>query len=468
MPSSGDLTKNERPIHAKPIPIFPRSFGILSDEGVGLMVGSVTPWMRRHGFDSAMLLLLLLMLAVDQTMPMRSIEEGAYGFSIRLHSHFFVSSNLHASYPESIPLRWGLYGAIFLFLTFWLPRPSRLVATVSALLLAGGMVSTHLLLLFFYGYWWPVAAPVLFLSFGFGLFLALPPRRPPPKTRIGPYQIEQTLGSGAMSQVYLARDIRTNQTVALKRLSQQPDKSDNQWEAAKKRFLHGATIAKRLNHPNIVCIHDQGEAAGVAYVAMEPLTGHSLERYTQHDAAHPPLPLSWVILIVGKIAMALDHAHKNQIVHRDVKPDNILFDPATGQIKLLDFCTAQAVGMAHPGEETEQKKKSRLVVGTPYYMSPEQLLGKPLDGRSDLFSLGVLLYQLLTGSLPFPAREMAELLTQITHALPVDPLTIRPTLPPCLGAIVNKALQKEVSKRYQTGREMTEALTLCVKNQIKK
>ncbi len=285
-----------------------------------------------------------------------------------------------------------------------------------------------------------------------------PPVEPSP-TQINHYRIEQTLGRGAMGTVYLGRDLRTDQEVALKLFPVATSTA-----AARDRFLRGATLASRLTHPHIVRIHDQGEEAEWAYVVMERLTGHSLEVYTQATPDHPLLPVPWVILMVAQVAMALDYAHKNQVVHRDIKPANLLLDPATRQVRIMDFGIAQE--MIPDRTDDGAAAKTRLVAGTPCYMSPEQLLGQPVDGRSDLFSLGVVFYQLLTGHLPFPAQEMASLLLQISREPPVDLLTVRPTLPACLRVIVGKVLQKEVSKRYQTGRQLTEALLSCVKNQI--
>ncbi|MBF0399476.1 MAG: protein kinase [Magnetococcales bacterium] len=425
------------------------------------MFGRTTKWMGRHGFGS--LLLLLPLLVGEQILSLQSLEQQAYRLFIHLYELFLDSSNLHASYLYWLPLQWGLYGGIYLFLSRLLPNLSRPAGTARTILLGGAVLLLYFALILFFGIRWPLMGPLLFLLLGYGLWLAIPPGAKPAATCIGPYQLGETLGEGATGKVYLGRDTRTNQEVALKVISPQLQHGSNPSDAEKKRFLRGARIAERLHHPNIVCIHDQGETAEAAYVVMERLTGHSLERYTRTTDGGQLLPLSWVILIVGKVAMALDYAHKNQVVHRDIKPANILFDPATGQIKLMDFCTAQEVNLE---SETAQAGKSRRVVGTPYYMSPEQLLGRNLDGRSDLFSLGVLFYQLLAGSLPFPAQEMETLLTQITHDPPVDLALLRPDLPHCLHAIIKKALQKKLSQRYQTGRQLTEDLKSCVEGQL--
>ncbi|MEO5362690.1 MAG: serine/threonine protein kinase [Magnetococcus sp. DMHC-8] len=336
---------------------------------------------------------------------------------------------------------------------------------------------------------WPLLGLLLLLPIGYGLVrmtgtTAAPPGEPsatpaaeppatpvidssdePPITRLGQYRIGELLGQGSMGKVYLGWDVQTGREVAIKILVQPPTAATSHAEEPGQRFLHGAALASRFRHPGIVHIHAWGEEAGLSYAVMERLTGYPLERHTL--ATRPLLPVAQVILTVARLAMTLDHLHRHRVVHRDIKPANIFFDPATRQVKIMDFGIAREMADERADQETARSGATRLVAGTPYYLSPEQLMGKPVDGRADLFSLGVVLFQLLTGQLPFPAREMDQLLIQISREPPVDLLDLRPTLPACLRAIAGRTLQKEPNKRYQTGRQLTEDLLLCVKSQVK-
>ena len=314
-------------------------------------------------------------------------------------------------------------------------------------------------------FWWSIIGAVLLLVLllaGYGRWRTAKKPTETPKNIIGPYRIEQTLGQGATSIVYLGRDLQSDQTVALKIYSPAQMPGLDSLAGAQQRFLQGAAIASQLDHPCIVRIHGQGESAGVVYVAMELLQGKPLELYANPTPDTPLLSVPQVILIVAQVAMALDYAHKNQVIHRDIKPANILFDATSNQVKILDFGIAQSMQ-----DDGTNAGKSRRVSGTPYYMSPEQWLGQEMDGRSDLFSLGVVFFQLLTGTLPFPAQQMASLLRQVVRKPPIDLLSLRPTLPPCLAAVIEKMLQKNPELRYQSGREMTKELMLCVKTHIR-
>ena len=186
---------------------------------------------------------------------------------------------------------------------------------------------------------------------------------------------------------------------------------------------------------------------------MEFLHGHDLVRYTKPDAL---LPLPLVMGIVYKAALALDYAHQQNVVHRDIKPANIMYDPASKALKITDFGIARVTDSS--------KTKTGMVLGTPSYMSPEQLSGKRVDGRSDLFSLGVMLYQLATGKLPFVGESMATLMFKIANEPHEDVFKVKPDLAktkPCLHAIIDKALEKDINKRYQTGAEMARDLQAC-------
>ncbi len=282
------------------------------------------------------------------------------------------------------------------------------------------------------------------------------------KPMLGRYQVEKELGKGAMGIVYLGRDPKINRVVAIKTLylgnmidSDDPERA----ETEKARFFREAESAGRLNHPNIVTIFDTGEDHDLAYIAMEFLKGRDLNGYVSSKRL---LPVPLVIQIIAKVAMALDYAHRNQVVHRDIKPANIMYDPKSRSIKVTDF------GIARLTEGGRTKTRTGMIVGTPYYMSPEQIGGHKVDGRSDIFSLGVTFFQLLTGRLPFDADEMATLIYQITQEPPMDLLKTRPDLPVCLGAIMTKALQKNPDKRFQSGAHLAKALLQCVKSLVKK
>ncbi|MBF0369537.1 MAG: CHASE2 domain-containing protein [Magnetococcales bacterium] len=279
------------------------------------------------------------------------------------------------------------------------------------------------------------------------------------KPMLGRYIIEKELGRGAMGVVYQGRDPKINRTVAIKTLPLGDEFAGEDLQNAKTRFFREAESAGRLNHPNIVTIHDSGEEQDVAYIAMAFLPGHNLERYTQEGDL---LPLTRLIQIMAKVAMALDYAHKNGVVHRDIKPANVLYDPESGDVKVTDF------GIARLTESNIGQTRTGHVMGTPHYMSPEQIAGAKVDGRSDLFSLGTLFYQLLTGRRPFHGDDLASTLFQITRQPAPGVRTHRPGLPPCLEQVINRLLEKEPEDRYQKGSLMTRDLVACVKSVVKK
>jgi len=272
------------------------------------------------------------------------------------------------------------------------------------------------------------------------------------KPMLGRYEVEKELGKGAMGIVYLGKDPKISRVVAIKTMALAQEFDEDEIDEVKQRFFREAETAGRLNHPNIVTIYDAGEEHDLAYIAMEFLKGHDLMRYCKPDNL---MEMRRVISIVARAAEGLDYAHKQNVVHRDIKPANIMYEAESDTVKLTDFGIARITDSS--------KTKTGTVLGTPSYMSPEQLAGKKVDGRSDLFSLGVMLYQMLSGSLPFIADSMASLMFKITNEEAVDIRTIRTEIPEALAAVVNKALIKDVDQRYQTGIEFANALKVFLK-----
>jgi serine/threonine-protein kinase len=253
--------------------------------------------------------------------------------------------------------------------------------------------------------------------------------------------------------VYLGRDPHINRVVAIKAI---PIAEEFEGEAlieARARFFREAEMAGRLQHPGIVTVYDAGEDRGIAYIAMEYIQGRILADHAVSDRLLPP---AQVLEVVAKIADALDFAHRQDIVHRDVKPANVIFDPKSLDTKITDFGIARLTNSS--------ATRTGIVLGTPSFMSPEQLEGRNVNGRSDLFSLGVTLFQLLAGQLPFRADSMTGLMDKISNA-PHPPLrTIRPDLPPCVGLIVDRALAKDQANRYPSAAEMARALRACARS----
>lgn len=268
--------------------------------------------------------------------------------------------------------------------------------------------------------------------------------------QLGRYQVESMLGRGAMGTVYLASDPRIGRQVAIKTIALNAEFEANEIEEAKARFYREAEAAGRLSHPNIVTVYDVGEEEDVAYIAMDYLQGVNLSVYTQPENL---LPVDTVLDIGAQVASALDYAHKNNVIHRDIKPGNIIYEPKTGKISVTDFGIASLVDSS--------KTRTGTILGTPSYMSPEQIAGKKVDGRSDEFSLAVTLYQLLCGHLPFEGDSLAALMFKITNEKHTSIRRIRPELPPCVPTILNKAMQKERDKRYDDAGEMADDLRKC-------
>jgi eukaryotic-like serine/threonine-protein kinase len=270
------------------------------------------------------------------------------------------------------------------------------------------------------------------------------------KPMLGRYQVEKELGKGAMGVVYLGKDPKISRTVAIKTMALSQEFEADELDEVKERFFREAETAGRLNHPNIVTIYDAGEEHDLAYIAMEFLKGKDLVPYTKPDNL---LPLPKVLSIVARVADALGYAHSMNVVHRDVKPANIMYDPENDTVKVTDFGIARITDSS--------RTKTGMVLGTPSYMSPEQLAGKKIEGHSDLFSLGASLYQLVCGKLPFQGDSMAQLMYRIANEPHANILKIKADVPRCVVKIINKALSKQIEQRYQTGYEMAEALRKC-------
>jgi len=268
--------------------------------------------------------------------------------------------------------------------------------------------------------------------------------------RLGRYQLEREIGRGAMGIVYLGRDTAIKRMVAIKAIPLASEFSGAELVEARSRFFREAETAGRLNHPNIVTIYDVGEERGLAYIAMEYLKGRHLSDYAKSDRLMEPRK---VLDVIGRTAEALGFAHKQQVVHRDIKPANLMYDPSTDTLKITDFGIARLSGAG--------STRTGIVLGTPSFMSPEQLEGRTVTGHSDLFSLGVSLFQLLTGQLPFTADSMTGLMQQIAEA-PHPPLrAFRPDLPACVESVIDRALAKIPDARYDSGAHMAAALEDC-------
>lgn len=265
-------------------------------------------------------------------------------------------------------------------------------------------------------------------------------------TRFGRYQLEELLGEGAMARVYKAYDPATDCHVALKILKEA-------WRADREvvgRFLSEARAAGALRHPNIVGIRDAGEIEAVPYIVMELVDGPSLAQLIRERGR---LPVPTAVRIVRQLAQALDYAHGRGRVHRDVKPSNVLLEQGTHDARLTDF----GIAIIDQPEATRVTRHGELI-GTPRYMSPEQVRGERVDGRSDLFSLGVTLYEMLTGAHAFAAETAVALGIQITQSEPVPLRSAAPEVPPSVVDIVGKLLAKDPKDRYQTGAELVRAL----------
>lgn len=260
------------------------------------------------------------------------------------------------------------------------------------------------------------------------------------KQNIGRYEIISEIGQGAMGVVYRALDPMLERTVAIKTISL--DLSKDEFEEFEQRFYREAKSAGRLNHPNIVTIHDVGNTDNVAYMAMEFLEGVELRDIMDAGAQ---LEIDKIVEIVSQVADGLEFAHEHGVVHRDIKPSNIMI-LKNGLAKITDFGIALI--------PSSSRTMAGMVLGSPKYMSPEQVVGQDVDRRSDIFSLGVMLYEMLTGKPPFSGDNISAIMYRILNETPMAPSTIKPELPEVFNYIVARALAKHPDDRYQSAAEM--------------
>ncbi len=258
----------------------------------------------------------------------------------------------------------------------------------------------------------------------------------------GRYKIVRKLGAGGMANVYLAEDQELGRRVAIKILDTRHAADDS----FRERFRREAKNAAGLSHPNIVSIYDRGEAEGTYYIAMEYLSGRSLKELI---VSRGPTPVRIAIDYTRQILAAIGYAHRHGIVHRDIKPHNVVVD-ADGRLKVTDF------GIARSG--ASQMTEVGSIIGTAQYLSPEQAKGAPVDQRSDLYSVGIVLYEMLTGKVPFTGETPLEIAMKHLSEVPVPPSELRPELPATLDSVVLRALAKDPEDRYQTAEEMDDDL----------
>jgi eukaryotic-like serine/threonine-protein kinase len=267
---------------------------------------------------------------------------------------------------------------------------------------------------------------------------------------IGRYEIQAELGRGAMGVVYRAHDPLLSRTVAIKTINMDLEQDGmDEYEA---RFYQEAKAAGGLNHANIVIVYDIGKTGNLAYMAMEYIDGVELRTMLSQGQ---PLPVPQALDIAAQVAEGLAYAHEHHVVHRDVKPANILITP-NGRAKIADFGIARM-------RSAETQTQTGVILGSPKYLSPEQVVGKRADHRSDVFSLGVILYQCLTGNTPFNGDGVSALMYQITNHNPAPPSTVNPQVPVMLDYIVAKALAKSVDERYQSAADFAADLRECRK-----
>lgn len=267
-------------------------------------------------------------------------------------------------------------------------------------------------------------------------------------SQLGRYEVISELGQGAMGVVYKARDPLIDRIVAIKTINlglAQEEKDEYEG-----RFYQEARAAGRLNHPNIVTIYDVGKSGDIAYIAMEFLQGCELRDLMRE---HEKLPVDQVLDMVAQVASGLAYAHEHEIVHRDIKPSNIMVI-RDGHVKITDFGIARMASSA-------VRTQTGMVLGSPKYMSPEQVMGRVIDQRSDIFSLGVMLYEMLTGEAAFTGENVNAIMFQTLNYIPAAPSTLNSKVPEMLNFIVAKALAKGLDDRYQNAKDFAADLRAC-------
>src|SRR3984957_6483500 len=268
-------------------------------------------------------------------------------------------------------------------------------------------------------------------------------------TKLGAYEIQSPLGAGGMGEVYRATDTKLGRDVALKVL---PGEMAQDAERLR-RFRREAKVLAQLDHPNIVTIYSVEESEGIHFLTMQLVEGQTLDQLIGAGG----LPLEQIVEIAGALGDALAAAHEKGIVHRDLKPANVMVT-SQGRVKVLDFGLAKDLRGSNLGDATmtsDSRTQVGVVMGTPAYMSPEQTSGRPLDHRTDIFSLGVLLHEMATGHRPFEGNSSAELVSAILRDTPPPVTDLRPSLPGDLARIVRRCLEKDPRHRLQTARDVS-------------
>jgi eukaryotic-like serine/threonine-protein kinase len=271
------------------------------------------------------------------------------------------------------------------------------------------------------------------------------------KPTVGRYEIIREIGQGAMGIVYEARDPKIQRRLAIKTVRFSDEFEEDRVKEVKRRFMQEAEIAGQLSHPSIVSIYDVGEDYDLTYLAMEYLEGNDLRKYCSVGYL---LSLKKVLYIISEVALALDYSHTQGVVHRDIKPGNIMLLD-NGKVKVTDFGIAKAV--------TATQTKSGVILGTPNYMSPEQINGEEIDGRSDLFSLGAVMFEMLTGQVPFHGKNITNLLYEITQVKHPSVREINPKIPKVCEQVLDKALSKKAENRFERGSEFAKYLSAMIK-----
>ncbi|MFI5234694.1 MAG: serine/threonine-protein kinase [Gemmatimonadales bacterium] len=276
------------------------------------------------------------------------------------------------------------------------------------------------------------------------------------------YRVVKKLGEGGMSYVYLAVDLTTTQTVAIKVLS--PKLSSDSGSA--ERLKREASLAMRLNHPNVCSIHQLGNTAdGLLFLVMPFLSGELL---SDRENRGGPMPVEEGIVLLAQMCRGLEHAHSLEIIHRDLKPENVMLvpepeGPFPSRAVVMDFGLAK---QRQAGPEVQKLTATGIVLGTPEFMSPEQIRGKALDGRSDIYALGILAFEMFTGALPFAGRSAQEMMIARLRGQPKNLRDVKPDLPVKLETVIAKALASEPDNRYQTMGEFAEALQGSVESSV--